>query len=430
MGAFEPEAGPEPFVAYRARVVDPELTARLGAPGAVLIEGPRGCGKTETARQAARSEVRLDVDNEARTAGLVAPSVLLEGDRPRLIDEWQLVPAVWNQVRREVDNRPDQPGLFILTGSAVPADDATRHSGGLRFTRLQMRPMSLAESGHSTGDVSLAALFAGDDPRARDPGLSITDLTERIAVGGWPGLLGRTPDQALVALRGYLDETRRVDLIRLDGVRRDPENVARVLRSLARNVATAASARSIAADVGGSDGPIDHHTVLDYLAALTRVFVLEDLPAWSPALRSRGILRTAVTRHFVDPSLAVAALDARPERLLRDVQTLGLLFESLVIRDLRVYAQALDATVFHYRDNNGLEADAVIQRRDGSWAAFEVKLGQAAIDGAAANLLRLAGRVDTDRHGKPAVLAVISGWGYGYRRPDGVAVVPVGALAP
>lgn len=203
-----------------------------------------------------------------------------------------------------------------------------------------------------------------------------------------------------------------------------------MLRSLARNVATAASARSIAADVGGSDGPIDYHTVTDYLAALTRVFVLEDLPAWSPALRSRSTLRTAGTRHFVDPSLAVAALDATPERLLRDVETLGLLFESLVVRDLRVYAQALDATVFHYRDNNGLEADAIVQRRDGSWAAFEVKLGQAAIEAAAANLLRLAGRVDTDRHGRPAALAVITGWGYGYRRPDGVAVIPIGALAP
>lgn len=429
MGASKRNRASDRPVTYRARIVDAELAAGLQATGAVLIEGPRGCGKTETARHAARSEVRLDVDDEARTAGLVAPAVLLEGDRPRLIDEWQLIPAVWNHVRREVDDHPDQTGQFILTGSAVPADDATRHSGALRFTRLRMRPMSLAETGHSTGDVSLAALFRGENPHARDPGLTINDLAERIAVGGWPGLLGRTPDQALVALRGYLDATRRVDLVRLDGVRRDPENVARVLRSLARNVATAASARSIAADVGGSDGPIDHHTVLDYIGALMRLFVVEDLPAWSPALRSRSILRTAATRHFVDPSLAVAALDARPERLLRDVETLGLLFESLVVRDLRIYAQHLDANVFHYRDNNGLEADAVVQRRDGSWIAFEVKLGQAAIDGAAANLLRLADRVDTARHGKPAALAVVTGWGFGYRRPDGVAVIPVGALA-
>ena len=430
MGAYQPARGPERSVVYRPRVADGELAARLGATGAVLIEGARGCGKTETARQAAQSQVLLDVDDEARATGLVAPAVLLQGDRPRLIDEWQLVPAVWNQVRREVDDHPDRPGQFILTGSAVPADDATRHTGALRFTRLRMRPMSLAETGHSTGDISLATLFAGEDPRARDPGLTISDLAELIAVGGWPGLLGRRPDQALVAVRGYLDEACRLDLVRLDGVRRDPEGVARVLRSLARNVATAASARSIAADVGGSDGPIDHHTVLDYIAALTRLFIVEDLPAWSPALRSRSVLRTAATRHFVDPSLAVAALDATPERLLRQVETLGLLFESLVVRDLRIHAQAFDATVFHYRDNNELEADAVVQRRDGSWAAFEVKLGQAAIDGAAANLLRLAGRIDTDKHGKPAALAVITGWGYGYRRPDGVAVIPIGALAP
>jgi len=421
---------PAQSIVYLPRTVDAELTAHLGATGAVLIEGPRGCGKTETARRAARSEVRLDVDDQARAAGFLAPALLLQGDRPRLIDEWQLVPAIWNHVRREVDAHPGRGGQFILTGSAVPADDATRHSGALRFSRLHMRPMSLFESGHSTGRVSLAALFEGDDPNAVDPGLTITDLADRIAVGGWPGLLGRAPGEALIALRGYLDETRRVDLVRLDGIRRDPANVARVLRSLARNVATAASARSIAADAGGSDGAIDHHTVLDYMAALTRLFVLEDLPAWSPALRSRSILRSAVTRHFADPSLAVAALDATPQRLLRDVETLGLLFESLVVRDLRVYAQALDATVLHYRDNNGLEADAVVQRRDGRWAAFEVKLGQGAVDAAAANLLRLADRVDPARHGPPAALAVITGWGYAYRRADGVGVIPIGALAP
>jgi len=290
--------------------------------------------------------------------------------------------------------------------------------------------MSLAESCHSSGDVSLGALFAGDSPRAGDPGLTIRDLAERIAVGGWPALAGRSPGDALIALRGYLDETRRADLVRLDGVRRDPQNVERVLRSLARNVATSASARSIAADVGGSEGPIDYHTVLEYTNALTRLFVIEDLPAWSPSLRSRSILRIAPTRHFVDPSLAVAALGASPERLLQDVETLGLLFESLVVRDLRIYAQAIDANVLHYRENTGLEADAIVQRRDGTWAAFEVKLGQAAVDDAAASLLRVAERIDTQRHGPPAVLAVITGWGYAYRRPDGVAVIPAGALAP
>jgi len=339
------------------------------------------------------------------------------------------VPAIWNQVRREVDATGGRPGQFILTGSAVPTDDVTRHSGALRFSRLRMRPMSLAEAGYSTGDISLKDLLDGAEPRAVDPGLTINDLAERITVGGWPNLQDRTIDEALIALRGYLDETRRVDLVRVDGIGRDPENVARVLRSLARNVATGASARAIAADVGGAEGPIDHHTVLAYLAALSRIFVVEDLPAWSPGLRSRTILRGAPTRHFVDPSLAVAALGTTPDRLLRDVETLGFLFESLVVRDLRIHAQALDGSVFHYRDSTDLEADAIVERRDGAWAAFEVKLGQGAIDRAAESLLRVAARVDPAKHGKPAVLGVITGWGYGYRRPDGVAVIPIGALA-
>ena len=429
MGALTPPNF-ETETPYRPRVADGELAARLVATGAVLIEGPRGCGKTATGLRAAASAIRLDVDDEARAAGLLAPGLLLDGAKPRLIDEWQLVPAIWNHVRREVDNLGGRPGQFILTGSAVPADDITRHSGALRFSRLRMRPMSLAEAGWSSGDISLAALLAGGTAAAPDPGLDIRDVADRVVVGGWPALLERTAEDAQVVLRGYLDETRRVDLERADGVARDPENVGRVLRSLARNVATAASARSIAADVGGAEGPIDHHTVLAYLAALSRIFVADDLPAWAPALRSRSRLRSAPTRHFVDPSLAVAALGTDVGRLLRDTRTLGLLFESLVVRDLRVYAGALDAAVFHYRDSTDLEADAIIEGRDGAWSAFEVKLGPGAVDEAARSLLRVAERVDTERHGPPAALVVITGWGYGYRRPDGVSVVPIGALAP
>lgn len=426
MGAQTPD---EPFV-YRSRVADGELATLLRATGAVLVEGARACGKTETALRAARSAVRLDVEDDARTAALVEPRIILAGERPRLIDEWQLVPAIWNHVRREVDAAGGTPGQFILTGSAVPSDDAARHSGAGRFTRLRMRPMSLAESGYSSRAISLAGLFAGEKPRASDPGLTIEDLADRIAVGGWPALQGRTAEEAQIVLRGYLADTSALDLARADGARRDPQNVRRVLRSLARNIASEASARAVAADVGGVDGPIDYHTVLDYVAALSRVFVVEDLPAWSPALRSRSILREAPARHFVDPSLAVAALDTGPQRLLRDVKTLGLLFESLVVRDLRVYAQAMDASVFHYRDNTGLEADAIVERREGTWAAFEVKLGQSGVDAAATSLLRLAARIDPARHGPPAALAVITGWGYGYRRPDGVSVIPIGALAP
>ena len=368
----------------------------------------------------------------AAARGLLDPTLLLAGETPRLVDEWQLVPDVWNAVRADVDDHPDEPGRFILAGSAVPADDATRHTGSLRFTRLRMRPMSLAESRHSSRAVSLGDLFLGGTASAADPGLGIRDLAERIVAGGWPALLRRNPADAMVATAGYLDETCRVDLARLDGPRHDPVNVERVLRSLARNTATEASARTIAADVSGADGAgaIDYHTVIAYVRALTRLFVVEDLPAWSPALRSRGVLRSSATRHFVDPSLAAAALGAGPDRLLADPETLGLLFESLVIRDLRVYGQAVGATVSHYRENTGAEADAILQLRDGRWAGIEVKLGQADVDAGARSLLRVAGNVDPSRHGAPAFLAVVTGWGYAYRRPDGVDVVPIGTLGP
>lgn len=416
---------------YLPRQADRELQARLRATGAVLVEGPRGCGKTQTALHAARSAVRLDRDEAARAAGQLDPTLLLDGARPRLIDEWQLVPTVWNAVRGDVDDHPELPGQYVLTGSAVPADDVTRHTGALRITRLRMRPMSLAESGHSTAAISLAGLVDGEKPRAADPGLGIRDIARLVVTGGWPALIRREPEDALLATRGYLDEASRLDLPRLDGVRRDPENVARVLRSFARNTGSAASARAVAADVGGADGPIDYHTVLEYERALARIFVVENLPAWAPALRSRAQLRTTPVRHFVDPSLAAAALGAAPDRLLRDPNTLGLLFESLVIRDLRVYAQGLGGTLAYYRESSGLEADAILQLPDGRWAGMEVKLGPGAVAEAAGTLQRVARHVDTTRHGEPAFLAVITGSGLAYRRSeDGVFVVPIGTLGP
>jgi predicted AAA+ superfamily ATPase len=415
---------------YLPRFADAELASRLRATGAVLIEGPRGCGKTQTALQAAKSAVRLDRDPAARRAGEMKAALLLDGARPRLIDEWQLVKDVWNEVRGDVDDHPEDTGRYILTGSAVPADDETRHTGALRITRLRLRPMSLAESGHSSRAISLSGLFAGGEAAAADPGLDIHDIAERIVIGGWPALLHRAPADANIATQGYLDETRRVDLGRLDGPRHDPDNVARVLRLLARCVASEASASTIAADVAGADdrGAVNYHTVIDYIKALTRLFIVEDLPAWSPALRSRGVLRSSAKRHFVDPSLAAAALGAGPDRLLADPETLGLLFESLVIRDLRIYGQAIGATVFHYRENTGAEADAILQVQSGQWAAIEVKLGQSDIDKGARSLLRVAANVDAKRHGEPAFLAVVTGWGYAYRRPDRVFVIPVGTL--
>ena len=417
---------------YRPRIVDPELATRLAATGAVVIEGPKGCGKTATARQLARSEVLLDVDENARRAIAIDPSLVLDGPVPRLFDEWQLEPTLWNHLRRAVDAR-QQPGQFILTGSAAPTDDITRHTGAARITRLRMRPMSLFETGHATGAISLAALLAGEAARSPESTLTVTDLATLVVIGGWPGNLTRTSAQAMQASRDYLDEIRRVDLSRVDRSTRDPGKVGRLLRALARHVATEASLATLMADtvgVDGADGELARDTVRDYLDALERVMIIEDQPAWAPHLRSRSRIRNAAKRHFVDPSLAAAALRATPARLLADLNALGLLFESLVVRDLRVYAQAADATVLHYRDNTGLEVDAIVEVSDGQWAAFEVKLGQGQVDSAAASLLTFATRVDTAKCGAPAALGVITASGYGYRRSDGVHVIPVGALGP
>jgi predicted AAA+ superfamily ATPase len=397
--------------------------------GAVVVEGPKACGKTATARRVAASEVLLDIDSNAREALAVDPALVLDGPTPRLLDEWQVEPTVWNHVRRAVDSR-GLPGQFILTGSAVPADDATRHTGAGRIARVQMRPMSLFETERSSGRISLASLLDGHVESSHDPGLTVADVAEEIAVGGWPGLRDRRTPDVLRAVRGYLDEIARVDVGRVDVARRDPDRVARLLRSLARNAATHAAATTLAADAGGSDGPLKDDTVRGYLRALERLMVVEDQPAWAPHLRSSHRLRTAPKRQFIDPSLAVAALRTTPERLLREINLLGFLFESLVVRDLRVYAQAADARVLQYRDSGGLEVDAIVEARDGRWTAFEVKLGQRHVDEAAAALLRFVDRIDTTRCGEPALLGVIVATGYGYRREDGVAVVPIGALGP
>jgi len=416
-------------VDYRARVVDAELITRLASTGAVVIDGPKACGKTATARQVAASEVLLDVDENARRAVAIDPALVLDGEVPRLIDEWQIEPGIWNHIRRAVDDR-GAAGQFILTGSAVPADDITRHTGAGRLTRLRMRPMSLFETGHATGDISLNGLLAGATPRSDNTALTVSDISELVAVGGWPGHLGLGASQAIRAVRDYLEEIRRVDIIRVDQVRRDPENVGRLLRSLARNVATYAAATSLADDTGGADGALDPDTVRVYLGALERLMIVENQPAWAPHLRSKSLLRRGHKRHFVDPSLAVAALRATPDRLLADLRLFGFLFESLVIRDLRVHAQAADASVLQYRDNTGLEVDAIVETTDGRWAAFEVKLGPGQVEQGAESLLKFARRVDTSKCGEPAALAVIVGTGYGYVRDDGIGVIPIAALGP
>lgn len=414
-------------MAYRPRIADSELKERLAYAGAVLIEGPKACGKTETARQVARSEARLDVDDEVRESAEIDPRLVLEGETPRLLDEWQVVPEVWNHVRRAVDDR-QKPGQFILAGSAQPTDDATRHTGAGRISRLRMRPMSLFESGVSGGEISLAALLSGGEGITPNPELELPDLAVALCRGGWPALNGQDEPRALQGVRDYLEEIPH-DMQRL-GPRRRPERVTRLIESLARNVGTAVTASTLSADASRPEDPISDDAVTDYLSALTRLFLVEDQPAWQPHLRSRHRLRRSVKRHFVDPSLAVAALRGTPESLMRDLRFFGLLFESMVVRDLRVYAQPLRGEVQYYKDNSGLEVDAIVDAGN-AWGAFEVKLGGTKPVGeAAASLLKFRDRIDTSRTGPPAVLGVIVANGYGYVRKDGVQVIPIGCLGP
>lgn len=418
-----------PGATYLPRIVDAELTGLLRAAGAVLVEGPRATGKTATAGQSAASAVSLDVDDNARRMIGADPAAVLDGDTPRLIDEWQLEPTVWNHVRRAIDRRRAS-GQFILTGSAVPADDIARHTGAGRFVRLRMRPLSLYESGHSGGQISLRRLLDGEEQRAGRSETPVARVAELVCAGGWPGHIGRTLPGVLRVNRGYVDEIRRTDVSRVSGRTRDPTKVERLLRSLARNVATPVSLSKLATEVGGDERPLKTDTVAEYLDALDRLMVVENQPAWSPHLRSRTTLRQTPVRHFVDPSLAVAALRATPARLTADLEFLGLLFESLVVRDLRVHAQAADAQVFHYREKDGLEVDAVVEAADGRWAAFEIKLGERWVDDGAESLRRLARRLEQSDHGKPAALAVIVPTGYGYVKPGEVGVIPIGALGP
>ena len=414
---------------YVPRVADAELADRLTSAGAVLIEGAKACGKTETARRQAASEVRLDLDAQAREAAEVAPELILNQTAPLLLDEWQLVPSLWNRVRRAVDDR-QEAGQFIMTGSATPSDDVTRHSGAGRFSVMRMRPMCLAESGHSTAAVSLRSLLAGQTQGARDGGLTVPALADLITIGGWPAWRGMNPQAVSRAARDYLTQISHVDVPSVGGQRRNPTKVDALLRSLARNIATEVSITTLAKDTAGVEETMDRETASAYLAVLERLMVVENQPAWAPAMRSKAQLRNSPKRHFVDPSLAVAALRGSPSALLSDLESMGLLFESLVVRDLRVLSQPLDGQVLHYRDNKGLEVDAIVTSGDGAWGAFEVKLGNSRVDDAAATLLDFAKKINTTRCGEPGVLAVITATGLAYRRKDGVHVVPVGTLGP
>ena len=418
-------------VGYRSRVAEVNAERVLRSAPALLVEGPKGCGKTWFAKRFARSEVLLEQDPGAFALAQAEPHRVLEGATPKLIDEWQRVPALWGAVRGACDSRAES-GQFILTGSTTPSDDLTRHSGALRVQRLALRPMSLAEHGVSSASVSLAALLNGETCEADPTNKGVPEAVDALCRGGWPGLDAANPVQdAIAALRSYLDDIARVDIRQVDGVGRDPHRVQALLRSLSLNVGTAASLNTLAAESSAA-APLSRHSVRDYLDSLERIYVLEPLTAWPTHLRSRSPLLTSPKHHFSDPSLAVAALRASPERLLADPEALGLLLESLVLRDLRIYAQAAGADVYSFTDAAGAEADAIVDTGDGRWIAVEVKLGGSDhIEQAARSLMAVRAKIDEQKMGAAAKLVVITiADGYAYERTDGVSVVPLFTLGP
>lgn len=417
---------------YRKRIADRILKEKLEAKGAVLIEGPKWCGKTTTANQIAGSTLYMqDPANKIQNLKMaeLEPGLLLEGETPRLIDEWQLAPQLWDAVRFEVDKR-DEFNQFILTGSSVPSGDmTTSHSGTGRISRMLMRPMTLYESGDSNGSISLAALFKEQKNLAVKSEMDIRRVAYLICRGGWPKAIDQNDKIALRQAYDYYDAVVESDISQADGINRNPQRVKLFMRSYARFVASEAKITMIKADMASNDlDSLDDNTILSYINALKRIFVVEDLPAWNPNLRSKTAIRTSDTRHFVDPSIATAALGIGPNDLINDLNTMGLFFESMCVRDLRVFSEALDGTVYHYRDKSGLECDAVVHLRNGSYGLIEAKLGGNDIEKGADTLIALKNKIDTNRMQAPSFLMVITGTGFGYRRDDGVYVVPIGCL--
>ena len=419
---------------YRKRVADDILKRKLEGKGAVLIEGPKWCGKTTTAEQIAASILYMD-DPEKKEQNLTMselnPKRLLKGAVPRLIDEWQLAPKLWDTVRFEVDHRGEL-GQFILTGSAVPADTKEiTHSGTGRFTWLTMRPMSLYESGDSTGDISLKVLFENTEEVDGTANLGLDRLAFLICRGGWPQAIDMRDEIALDQARDYYDAVVHSDINRADHVQKNPERVKRLMRSYAKNQGGQVPNTVIAQDIAANDeSPISEETVASYLDALRKIFVVEDMPAWNPNLRSKTAIRSSDTRYYIDPSIAAAALGVGPTDLLNDLKTFGFLFETLCVRDLRVFADALNGEVYHYRDKDGQECDAVIHLRNGKYGLIEMKLGgDKLIEEGAKSLKAMQKKIDTEKMKSPSFLMVLTGIGdYAYRRHDGVCVVPIGCL--
>ena len=422
---------------YLERIGDELLKRKLRSSAAVLIEGPKWCGKTSMGAQLAKSIVYIqDPDKRSmyRKMADTQPSLLLEGETPHMLDEWQTIPILWDAVRFAADQRQEM-NQFILTGSATPIDDdensEMEHTGTGRIARLRMRPMSLWESKESRGQVSLKALFDGTQEMGlfENP-LTLKDLAFVMCRGGWPGALGLEKEDALEVAINLVDELVNTDVNRVDGTEKNPDRVRAVLRSYARNISTMTAASTIMADVKANDISITDKTLTNYLTALRRLFIIEDAKAWQPSLRSKTGIRTSNKRHFVDTSIATAVLELNPKSILEDFNLFGFLFEDFCLRDVRVYTEPLRGTVYHYHDNSELESDLIIRLHDGRWAAVEVKTGSKEIEEAADNLIQLSKDVDTSKIGEPAFLMVLTAGQYAYRREDGVYVVPIGCLKP
>jgi len=419
---------------YKKRIADNLLREQLEAAGMVLIQGPKWCGKTTTAEQVAQSIIYMDDPQRTRGYLMMAetnPAILLEGTTPRLVDEWQLAPQLWDAARFVVDRRAGT-GHFIFTGSAVPADKSLlSHTGTGRFAWLTMRPMSLWESGDSNGNISLRNLFSGQKEAVATPNHTLEELAFLLCRGGWPGALNLSTQAALKQSENYVNAICQSDISRVDNVNRDSAFTRKLLRSYARHQGGQVPVSTIHADLSSSDyHAMSENTIVSYLSALRKIFVVEDMPAWNPNLRSKSAIRTSDTRYFVDPSVAVASLGIGPKDLMNDLNTFGLLFETLAVRDLRVYGDALGGDVFHFRDSNGLECDAVLHLHNGSYGLVEIKLGgDTLIEEGVKTLKRLSEKIDTNRMGAPSFLMVLTAVGdYAYCRKDGVMVVPIGCL--
>lgn len=419
---------------YKKRIADELIKKKLKGKGAVLVEGPKWCGKTTTSEELSESVLYMSKPDNIKQNMMLAdlnPSLLLSGDVPRLIDEWQIAPKLWDAVRYEVDHRNEE-GQFILTGSAVPTNtDEMKHTGTGRFAWVLMRPMSLYESGESNGCIRLSKLFNSPDKIAGVNTLDLQKIAFLVCRGGWPRSTFLEDEIALEQAYDYYDAIVNQDISRVDGIKRNAERVKALMRSYARNQGTQVSNVTLRVDMLSNDADtLDTDTVMSYVNALKKIFVIEDLPAWNPNLRSKTAIRTADTRYYIDPSIGVAALGIGPNDLINDLETFGLLFETMCIRDLRVFADVLNGSVYHYRDKTGLECDAVVHLRNESYGLIEIKLGgDVAIEYGATNLKTLKKKIDTDRMKAPSFLMVLTAVGdYAYKREDGVYVVPIGCL--